>query len=366
MTRLGVAAAIVDDEIVRGDVEVNDGVIGGVGLSPAGRSGLAAPGFVDLQVNGFGDVDFLSADVDGYRHAGEVLLSTGVTAFQPTLVSAPVDSLLNAIETATKAVSEVRPRILGIHLEGPFLSPKWKGAHDERWIIPPDLALAERLCLAGAVTTMTLAPEQPGGMDLLRWLVTHGVVVSVGHTDADAGAAHAAYDAGARTVTHLHNAQRRFTARDPGISAVAMTRGDVTVELIPDFVHLARETVRLAWLAAGRRLAVVTDAIAAAPRSTGEFLLGDRTILVADDAARLPDGTLAGSVLSMDKAVRNLVDIGVPVSEAVRAATTVPARVLGRDDLATLRAGTPADVVVLDDALMPVRTLRDGLEVWAA
>lgn len=365
MTRLGVAAAIVDDELVSGDVEISDGMISGLGLSPAGRSGLAAPGFVDLQVNGYGDVDFLSADVDGYRQAGEVLLSTGVTAFQPTLVSAPIDVLLNAVETARKARPEIRPRILGVHLEGPFLAPRWKGAHDERWIIPPDISVAERLCLAGSVTTMTLAPEQPGGMDLLRWLVAHGVVASIGHSDADAATAHAAYDAGARSVTHLHNAQRRFGARDPGVSGVAMTRNDVTVELIPDFVHLSRETVRLAWLAAGHRLAVVTDAISAAPRSTGEFQLGDRTIFVAEDAARLPDGTLAGSVLSMDKAVRNLVELGVPVSKALRAATTIPAVLLGRADLATIRAGTVADVVVLDGALMPVRTLRDGVEVWA-
>ncbi|HET6818076.1 MAG TPA: N-acetylglucosamine-6-phosphate deacetylase [Mycobacteriales bacterium] len=365
MTRLGVAAAIVDDQIVRGDVEIDDGVISAVGVSPAGRTGLAAPGFVDLQVNGFGDVDFLSADVEGYQQAAQVLLSTGVTSFQPTLVSSPIDVVVDAIDVAVKAEPEISARILGVHLEGPFLAPKWKGAHDERWIVPPDLGIAERLCASGAVTTMTIAPEQPGGMALLRWLVAHGVLVSVGHSDADAAAAHAAYDAGARTVTHLHNAQRRFGARDPGISAVAMTRDDVTVELIPDFVHLSRETVLLAWRAAGRRLAVVTDAIAAAPRSTGEFRLGDRTIVVAEDAARLPDGTLAGSVLSMDKAVRNLVELGIPLEHAVRAATSVPARLLGREELATLRPGTTADVVVLDGALKPKRTLRDGIEMWA-
>ncbi|HET7309769.1 MAG TPA: N-acetylglucosamine-6-phosphate deacetylase [Mycobacteriales bacterium] len=365
MTRLGVAASIVDDQLVRGDVEISDGVVTAVGVSPAGRSGIAAPGFIDLQVNGFGDVDFLSTNVDGYRQAAEVLLSTGVTSFQPTLVSAPVETLVDALDVVAKALPTLGVRILGVHLEGPFLAPKWKGAHDERWIIPADIGIAERLCAGGLVTTLTLAPEQPGGMDLLRWLVAHGVLVSVGHSDADAAAAHEAYDAGARSVTHLHNAQRRFTARDPGLSAVAMTRNDVTVELIPDFVHLARETVLLAWRAAGRRLAVVTDAISAAPRSTGVFQLGDRTIVVSEDAARLADGTLAGSVLSMDKAVRNLVELGIPLEEAVRAATTVPARLHGREDIATLRPGTTADVVVLDDALVPLRTLRDGAEVWA-
>ena len=365
MTRLGVAAAVVDGEVVGGDVEIDDGVITAVGVGGGGGEGTAVPGYVDLQVNGFGDVDFLSADVAGYRQAGEVLLSTGVTAFQPTLVSSPLQTMLDGIDVVTKARSEVRPRVLGVHLEGPFLAPVWKGAHDERWIIPPDLATAERLCESGAVRTMTIAPEQPGGMDMLRWLVSRGVLVSVGHSDADAPAAHLAYDAGARAVTHLHNAQRRFTARDPGVAAVAMTRADVTVMLIPDLVHLARETVLLAWRAAAGRLAVVTDAIAAAPRSTGEYRLGDRMITVTHEAARLADGTLAGSVLSMDKAVRNLVQIGLPFPAAVGAATSVPARLIGREDLATLRPGTPADIVVLDEALAPCRTLVDGSEVWS-
>jgi N-acetylglucosamine-6-phosphate deacetylase len=364
MTKLGVAAALVDRELVQGDVEIEDGLVTAVGVSPAGPSGVAVPGFVDLQVNGFGDVDFLAADVDGYRHAADVLLSTGVTAFQPTLVTSPIGDTVDAIDVVAKARPEVRARILGVHLEGPFICPTFKGAHDERWIIGPDLAVAERLCAGGMVTTMTIAPELPGGFELLRWLHSHGVLVSVGHTDADAATAHEAFDLGARSVTHLHNAQRRFTARDPGVSAVAMTRADVTVELIPDLVHLARETVLLAWRAARGRLAVVTDAICAAPRSVGEFQLGDRTIIVSEDAARLPDGTLAGSVLSMDKAVRNLVGIGVPWTEAVHAATTVPARLLGREDLATLRPGTRADIAVLDDASAVTRTLVDGVEVW--
>jgi N-acetylglucosamine-6-phosphate deacetylase len=364
MTKLGVASALVDLEVVHGDVEVEDGVVTAVGVSPAGRSGVAVPRYVDLQVNGFGDVDFLSADVDGYRQATEVLLSTGVTSYQPTLVTSPVDVMADAIDVVVKAMPEVRGRILGAHLEGPFISTAFKGAHDERWIIAPDLAVAERLCAGGAVTTMTIAPELPRGFELLNWLLRHDVLVSIGHTDADAATAHTAFDLGARSVTHLHNAQRRFTARDPGISAVAMTRADVTVELIPDLVHLARETVLLAWRAARGRLAVVTDAIAAAPRSVGEFALGDRTIIVSEDAARLPDGTLAGSVLSLDKAVRNLVSIGVPWTEAVHAATTVPARLFGREDLATLRPGTRADIAVLDDALAVTRTLVDGVQVW--
>jgi N-acetylglucosamine-6-phosphate deacetylase len=365
MRKLGVSAALVDGEVVAGDVEIDGSVISAVGVEPAGRNGVAVPGFIDLQVNGFGDVDFLTADLDGFRRAGEVLLSTGVTSYQPTLVTSPEDTLLGQIDVVAKAQVDTQPRILGVHLEGPFIAPKFKGAHDERYIVRPDVEMAARLCATGMISSMTIAPEQPGGFELLDWLVRHDILVSVGHTEADAATAHEAFNRGARSVTHLHNAQRRFAARDPGISAVAMTRADVTVELIPDLVHLAPETVLLAWFAAHGRVAVVTDCIAAAPHSMGEFRLGDRTIIVSHDAARLPDGTLAGSVLSMDKAVRNLVSLGIPWDEAVRSATTIPARLFGHEQLGTLRPRTPADVVVLDDSLQLTRTILGGDEMWS-
>ena len=364
--RLGVRSALLEGSVIPGDVEIADGVIVSVGATPAGRTGLAIPGYVDWQVNGYGGVDFLGAGEDGYRLAGEAMAACGVTAYQPTLVSAPVEATIDAVRQAAKAMHALGPRILGVHLEGPFLSPRWKGAHDDRYIVDPDLGLAARLCEAGLVTSMTIAPEQPGGFQLLDWLVDHGVVVSIGHTDADAPTAHAAFNRGARAVTHLHNAQRRFTARDPGVAGAALSRGDVVVGVIADMVHLAPETVLMAWRCATGRLALVTDAIAAAGVGAGQYLLGDRTIHVGEDAARLADGTLAGSVLSMDRAVRNVVDLGVPWPEAVAAASTTPARLIGREELGTLRPRTPADIAVLDEGLNVVRTLVAGAEIWAA
>jgi N-acetylglucosamine-6-phosphate deacetylase len=366
MNRLGVSAAIVDGELVAGDVELSGDRILAVGVRPAGRGGVATPGLIDLQVNGFGEVDFLEADADGYRVAGEALLATGVTAYQPTLVTSPEKLLTEALMAVEAAKAVTGPRVLGAHLEGPFIAPRWKGAHDETYIVDPDIELAARLCQAGPVTTMTIAPERPGGMDLLDWLVRHGVIVSVGHSDADAPQAHLAFNRGARWVTHLHNAQRRFTARDPAVSAVALVRRDVTIGVIPDLVHLAVETVQLAFAAAAARISVVTDAIAAAPGSKGEYQLGDRRIIVADDAARLPDGTLAGSVLSMDRAIRNLIGIGIPATTAVAAATTVPARLIGRPELGTLRPGTPADLAVFDDKWRVVHTIVGGISRWHA
>ena len=364
--RLGVRAALTDGGLIPGDVLIEDGMIASAGARPAGRAGTAVPGYIDLQVNGFGGVDFLSTDESGFRRAGEALAATGVTAFQPTLITAPEPTLLTSLGVAARAAIDSRPRLLGVHLEACFLSPKWRGAHDARWLGPPDIALAERFLEAGPVTYVTIAPELPGGFDLLDRLVRGGAVVAIGHSDADGETAHAAFNRGARAVTHLHNAHRRFTARDPGIAGVALTRPDVTVGLIVDFVHLAREAVLMTWFAARGRVALVTDAIAAAPESDGEVSLGGRTVRVEDGVARLPDGTLAGSVLTMDRAVRNVVSLGVPLGDAIAAATLVPARLVGREELGTLRSMSPADIAVLDDRLEVVRTFVAGDEVWAS
>lgn len=362
MTRLGVGAALVEGRLVPGDVSVVGRVVAAVGLRGAGGD-VAVPGFVDLQVNGFGGVDFLAADPPDYQRAGEALLATGVTAYQPTLITSPPEEVECALAVLAEAAGAGSgPRILGAHLEGPFLSPHRAGTHPVEHLRDPDPAVLERLLAAGPVNHVTLAPELPGALALVALLRARGVVVSVGHTAADAATAHAAFDAGATTVTHLWNAMRPFAPRDPGVSAVALTRDDVAVQLIVDGVHLAPETVRLAWRCARGRLALVTDAVAAAGRGDGTYTLGQIEVTVSGREVRSRDGTLAGSVLTMDAAVRNLVALGVPLEEAVAAATAVPARVARRDDVGCLRVGAPADVVVLDDALEVRRVLRDGRE----
>lgn len=372
MTHVGVAAALVDGTLVPGDVVVEDGLIAEVGASPTGGHGLAVPGFVDLQVNGFAGVDFLETDPHGLARAAEAP-ATGVTAFQPTLISSPLEAYAPALEVIAAAArvgvavpGGLAAHILGAHLEGPFLSPTFAGAHDPANLVAVDTAVADRLCDAGPVTYVTLAPELPGGLELVSHLVRRDIVVSLGHTDADAATAHAAYNRGARAVTHVHNAQRRWSSRDPGIAGVALSRTDVVVQAIVDGVHLAPETALSAYRAAAGRFALVTDVIEAAGRGNGTFRLGDRTVHVNGAEVRLEDGTLAGSVLTMDLAVRNLVGLGVPLTAAVAAATSVPARLIGRDELATLRPGTPADIAVLDDGLRVIRTVVHGREVHRA
>jgi N-acetylglucosamine-6-phosphate deacetylase len=370
---LGVRHALVGDRLLRGDVRVEDGRVAEVGVLPAGHAGIAAPGFVDLQVNGFGGVDLLAAEPEDYATAGAAVAATGVTAYLPTFITSPAEAYERALATLAavrdtpppEAGGVGGPRILGAHLEGPFLSPRWPGAHDPAHLRAPDPALAARLAAAGPVALMTLAPELPGALELVEALTARGIVVSCGHSDADAPAAHAAYDRGARAITHLHNAHRRFAHRDPGLGGVALVRTDVTVQVIADNHHLAPEVTLGAWLAARERFSLVTDAMEAAGLGEGTYKLGDRTVEVSGGTARLADGTLAGSVLTMDAAVRNVVELGLPVADALLAATRAPARLLGRADVGRLEPGAAADVVVLGDDLTVRATLVAGAEVSA-
>jgi N-acetylglucosamine-6-phosphate deacetylase len=356
--RLGVGAALVDGNIVVGDVEIVDGLVAGVGLPSPNGHGLAVPGFIDLQVNGFAGVDFATADLDGYRTGGEALLATGVTAFQPTFITAPEEELLASLAAVPE--SGAGPRMLGVHLEGPFLAPTRLGTHLAGGRCDPDPALLVRLLDAGPVRQVTLAPELPGALELVDILVERGITVSCGHTDATAVEANAAFDRGAQTVTHLFNAMPVGTPRAPGIALAALARQDVAVQMILDDHHLARETALLAWRAAAGRLALVSDAVAAAGREDGEFWLGSVRLFSSDGVVRREDGTLAGTVLTMIQALRSLHALGAGLEEAVDAATRVPAGIARVPELGCLRVGQPADVVVLDDRLEIRRVLVGG------
>jgi N-acetylglucosamine-6-phosphate deacetylase len=198
---------------------------------------------------------------------------------------------------------------------------------------------------------MTLAPELPGALEVIDVLGARGVVASCGHSDATAEQADAAFDRGARTVTHVFNAMRPLSHRDPGIVGAALVRDDVIVQMIADGVHLAPATISLVWRAAAGRVALVTDAVAAASARDGSYNLGSVELSVKDGAARGPEGILAGSVQTMIESVRTLHALGAPLEDALEAASSVPARVLGLPLIGRLDVGLPADVVVLDDNL---------------
>lgn len=356
--RLGVEAALVDGVLVAGDVAIEGEQISAVGLERNGGQGIAVPGFVDLQVNGFAGVDFLGADADGYTSAGEALLDTGVTAYLPTFITSSEDDLLGALRAVPARPRG--PRILGVHLEGPFLSPLRLGTHRPGGRSDPDPALLDRLLDAGPVRLMTLAPELPGALDLIGLLHVRGVTVSLGHSDATSAEANAAFDRGARTVTHVFNAMRPLRHRDPGIVGAALVRREVVLQAIVDNVHLDADIVKLLWAVGAGRLALVTDAIAGASLGDGTYALGDVEVVVADDVVRRQDGVLAGSTLTMPQAVRNLVAAGAPLEQALEAASTVPARILGVPHLGRLVPGGPADVTVIDDRLEVVRAIVGG------
>jgi N-acetylglucosamine-6-phosphate deacetylase len=366
--RLGVSATLVDGTLIDGDVTIDGDSVTAVGVSGGHGRGVAVPGFVDAHINGIAGVDFMTADAGGYAHAAEALAAAGVVAYQPTLVSSPPGAYDGPLAAAAAAMAapNAGARILGVHLEGPFLSERWPGAHDPGHLLKPDPALADRLCDAGPVTMVTLAPELEGGLELVERLTRRGVRVSVGHSDADAIAAHAAFDRGACAITHVHNAHRRWRARDPGPAGVALVRPDVWVQAIVDGVHLAPESALGTFRVAPARFCLVTDAVEAAAMPPGSYRLADRVVHVEDGAVRLADGTLAGSVLTMDAAVRNLVGLGIGLPQAVHAAATAPAGLLGREDLGLLRPGVGANIAVLNDELEVERTIVNGREAFAA
>ena len=333
-------------------------------LSLAGRT--VVPGFVDLHAHGGGGHSMQSADADEVRAAAAFHLEHGSTGLLASIVTAPLDEMLASLGVVSRLVGD--GTILGAHLEGPFLNPLRAGAHDTRHLLSPDVATFERLLAAsqGALRVVTVAPELPGGIELLRGVVSGGAVAAVGHSDADHAAAMAAFDAGATLVTHLFNGMRPWHHREPGLTGAALERVDIVCELIVDGIHLHDASARLAFAAAPGRIALVTDATAAAGSDEGgAHRLGAADVRVRDGAPRLADGvTLAGSVLTMDRALARAVhELGLPIGEAVEAASTTPARVLGIGDrVGSIEPGKDADLVVLDHDLRVEAVMSGG--VW--
>jgi N-acetylglucosamine-6-phosphate deacetylase len=325
---------------------------------PAGAlsfpDGTLIPGLIDLQVNGGAGVDCLRAGAPAYETLGRYLAATGVTAYLPTVVSAPLDEMRRAGEAAALAMRRdgPLPEILGLHFEGPYLNPLRRGAHRAQDLRTPDVdEMAETVRrLDGALRMVTLAPELEGAEAVVRALAAQGIVVAIGHTDAAFDDVQAAARWGARMVTHLFNAMRGIHHREPGAAGGALVTPSLALGLIADFAHVHPAVLSLAAHAAGMgRIILVTDAIAAAGMGRGSFTLGAQTVDVKDGVPRLPDGTLAGSVLQLHRAVHNFAAAaGVGRREAVQAASLTPARLLGAHRRkGRIAPGMDADLVVL-------------------
>ncbi|MES1172646.1 MAG: N-acetylglucosamine-6-phosphate deacetylase [Bacteroidota bacterium] len=329
------------------------------------QAAFVAPGFIDLQINGGFGFE-VGEDPGALRALAARLPATGVTSFLPTLVSRNEAAYRRAFTSHAAASGHPDPAaatMLGIHLEGPLLSPARAGAHERAAIEGADAALVERLADPACVRLVTLAPERPGARDLIATLVARGIVVSLGHTDASFDAFTAGVDAGATLATHVFNAMSPLHHREPGAVGAPLTDDRVIATIVADGVHTHPAVFRLVARAKGAdRLALVTDAVQGAGGPPGPSALAGREITVDERAARLPDGTLAGSVLTMERAVRNAVDFAdLSPQAAVHLATAVPARALGLGGKGRLTVGADADIVLLDQSLRVVHTFVGGV-----
>ncbi|MPY82461.1 MAG: N-acetylglucosamine-6-phosphate deacetylase [Actinophytocola sp.] len=371
MTVLSGARVVSGDEVFdHGWVRVEGDRIAEVGSGPAPTSDVTdlggawlVPGFVDIHVHGGGGASFCDGDPGQARRAAEFHLAHGSTTVIASLVTAPAGSLLDSVRMLARLAET--GVIAGTHLEGPYLAAARCGAHDPALLRVPDLDELAGLLDAGrgTVRQVTVAPELPGALDVIKLIADAGVVAAVGHTDATYAQARAGFDAGATLATHLYNGMRPVHHREPGVVTAALADERVAVELINDGVHLHPAIVRDAFARAGAgRVALVTDAMTAAGAGDGEYELGGRHVVVTAGVARLADGgAIAGSTLTMDVAVRRAVrEAGVSMVDAVRAAATTPAWVLRLDRVGAIAAGQQADLVVLDDDLAVRRVMRRG------
>lgn len=328
-------------------------------LSP----GILAPGFLDIHVHGAGGRDIMEGSREALAVVGRTLLQHGTTAYLATTVTAPIDQTLRALETLSATIKLLRMQAngaealpVGIHLEGPFINPVRRGVHPAAFIQPASPALLRKLLEAGAgeVRILTLAPEIEGADELIALALEFGVVVALGHSDATCEQTRRASDRGARHAVHLFNAMRPFHHREPGIVGAALTDERITAELIADGVHADPAALHLALLAKGPgQLVLVSDGTSATGMPDGNYRLGSIPVTVQQGVCRNEEGKLAGSVLTLDRALRNILAVGgIGLSEALAMATLNPARLIGMDKRKGIIApGADADLLWLDSAL---------------
>lgn len=367
-----------DDESGEGWLVIDGGRIGDVGRGVAPRTpdvvlddGILAPGLVDAQINGAFAVDFAEASTADVRAVAQRMLSTGVTAMVPTFITATVEQLVEQVTAydvarAASNASGSATRLLPAHVEGPFLSPRRRGAHREALLVDPTReAIAPLLALAHALSYVTLAPERAGALEAIEAFVAAGTRVAVGHSDATDDQVRAAADAGATLVTHLFNAQSPFHHRAPGVVGAALTDPRLTLGLIVDGHHVEPTATRLTFAAAAGRIMLVTDAVAALGMPPGTYELGGEQLeVVAGGPPLRADGTIAGADSPLDANLGHAVDAGIDLVEAVRAATRTPADALGLTELGRIEPGARADLVLLGDDLRARTTWLGGDRVW--
>lgn len=367
-----------DGEIRGGAIQVKNDKIESVSETPAANvrtieiplHGIISPGLIELQINGAFGHDF-TADPESAFKVAASLPKYGVTSFLPTLITSPLEEIARAVNLIGRGLSSGKKagaaNIVGIHCEGPFINPLKGGAHNKNYMRNPlmqDLDIFD----PALVRIVTLAPELPGGFEFIRGLQERGIIAAIGHTNATFEETLQAADAGATWATHLFNAMRTIDHRQPGVVTALLTDERLKFGIIADGVHVHPGILQLVLAAkkpAG--ITLTTDAIAASGMPPGEYVLGDAKIFVDEQTSRRENGALAGSIVTMEQSVKNMVTLaGCKLNDVLQMASTVPAQVIQLEQKGKLRAGYDADITILDADLNVATTIVGGEIVYNA
>ena len=327
------------------------------------------PGFIELQLNGGFGMDFTSSPHSIWKVA-EKMPRFGVTSFLPTIITSPLDTVAAAqvvvMENPGNDFCGACP--LGLHVEGPFLNPIKKGTHSENLLLEPSIERIQNWTAEKGIRLVTLAPELPNALPVIRELVKRGIVVSAGHSNATYEQAIRGFEAGITYGTHIFNAQSPLQHREPGLVGALLEKSTIPVGIVPDGIHVHPAAVDIVWQLKGSKyLTLVTDALVGLGMPPGYYTFGDFKIIVDEEIAKKPDGTISGSILGEDKALRNLIKFtGCSLEQALPTLTSTPARVLGLPDRGKIQVGYKADLLVLDSNLEVVTTIASGKIAYRA
>ncbi|MDF2713483.1 MAG: N-acetylglucosamine-6-phosphate deacetylase [Paenibacillus sp.] len=329
-----------------------------------GNGMLLIPGMIDVHIHGASGFDMMDGTEESIQQVSRACAESGCTSFLATSVSSTMDDLLVMMRSVKRVIGHERGAgIAGIHLEGPYLNVKRKGMQNEKYLRHPDMDEMSLIYReAGDLIKMvTIAPELPGGMELISYLREQGTIIAVAHSDATYEEAKLAFAQGASHVTHCFNGMRPIHHRDPGLVVAAFEEEHVSLQAIVDHVHLHPAIIRLMHRIKGSQgMVLITDALQAMGLGDGSYTFGGHSVQVADGVARLADGTLASSTVTMNKALRYTVELGIPLTEAVRMASTTPADILGLADKGRIAQGCAADLVLLNEKFEVQWTMIKG------
>jgi N-acetylglucosamine-6-phosphate deacetylase len=363
-------------------IVIRDGVIESVGPRsgvslPAGATEvqatdlIATPGFVDVHIHGAGGHDVMEGTDDALKAVAKMIASHGSTSFLATTVTANPDAICKSSEGIAKYIAlqhqaaDSRAEVLGIHFEGPFISPVRRGVHPPEWIHLPSADMLAKFIEAagGHAQLITIAPELLGAMPCIEAARNAGLVVGMGHTDANYEQARAAIAHGVHHAIHVYNAMRPFSHRDSGVIGAVLTSPEVTAELIADGIHVEDIAMKMLLQAKGAAgVILISDGTAATGMPDGKYMLGEMEVTVSGGVCRNSEGKLAGSALTLDRSLRNIVKLGIPVGDALRMLTLNPAKLLGIEfKKGSLRAGADADILLLDSALNVTEVYTRGI-----